>query len=491
MTDVSYGRRLTELAAERPDDVDIIFVERDGTERGASWLELETRANQIARLMEAEGVELGDMVGLALPSCIEHVLVTLAIWKLGATLLPLRYDLPAWEIERLLTLAEPKLLVSDGELDARCPVLSRQDLAGTTALAAEALEDRVSECVNLIASSGSTGRPKLIVSPARGVVAGEPSTALMWGGMRAQALVASPLYHVNGFTYAAPLALEGGRAIVMEKFDAAMAVDLIERHQLNFAVLVPTMLQRIARLETATPERLRSIERIIYGGAKVPEWVIDRWLELIPPEAFTFAYGSSERIGSIIMTGQEWADHRGSTGRPKDCVLSIRDTQGRPLPTGEVGEIFMKPLTDRVMFRYIGAPTPPPTDDGYYTIGDLGSLDSDGYLYVVDRRTDMIITGGANVFPAEVEAALSEHPQVVDQVVVGVPDDEWGQRVHAIIQPLDIANPPSADDLRTFVRERLASYKAPKTFEMVVAAPRSEAGKLNRNALGEQRAFAK
>jgi bile acid-coenzyme A ligase len=148
----------------------------------------------------------------------------------------------------------------------------------------------------------------------------------------------------------------------------------------------------------------------------------------------------------------------------------------------------MKPLTDRLMFRYIGAPTPAPTADGYYSIGDLGSLDDDGYLYIADRRTDLIITGGANVFPAEVEAALSEHPEVVDQVVVGVPDDEWGHRVHAIIQPVDLARPPTADELRNFVRQRLASYKAPKTFEVVAAVPRSEAGKLNRTALGEQRA---
>ncbi len=133
-------------------------------------------------------------------------------------------------------------------------------------------------------------------------------------------------------------------------------------------------------------------------------------------------------------------------------------------------------------------PTPEPTADGFYTIGDVGWLDADGYLYVTDRRKDMIVSGGANVFPAEVENALSEHPAVVDQVVVGVPDDEWGQRVHAILQVADPAHPPTDDELRAFCKERLASYKVPKTFEIVERVPRTEAGKLNRTTLGTERA---
>jgi len=274
----------------------------------------------------------------------------------------------------------------------------------------------------------------------------------------------------------------------MEHFDAQLAVDLIERHGVTFTVMVPTMLQRIARLDVR-PEQLASLRTLIYGGAKVPEWVVDRWLQLIPPSNFVFTYGSSERLGMATMTGEEWAYHRGATGRPVDVTLSIRDDEGHELPPREVGLIHMRPLDpDRRIFRYIGVPTPEPTADGYYTIGDLGSVDEEGYLYVADRRTDMIITGGANVFPAEVETALSEHPAVADQVVVPVPDDEWGQRVHAIIQPLDPANPPTAEELRDFCKARLAAYKAPKTYEFVERVPRTEAGKLNRTQLGEVRA---
>ncbi len=487
--EVSYGWRLTEIAAERPDDVDLIVVDRDGNERGVTWSELETRANQISRALQAHGVGKDDVVGLALPSCVEHVLVTIAIWKLGATLLPLRHDLPDWEMQRMLALAEPKVLVSD-QHEASCSVLTRADLAATSTLPDDALPDTVSECINLVASSGSTGFPKLIVTPARGVVNSDPAVGSTRGDIPMVVLVLSPLYHVNGFAFAAPTMLEGGRVVILEKFDAERAVELIERHQISFTVMVPTMLQRIARLPNLQREQLASLQRVVYGGARVPDWVVERWLELVDPSVFVFSYGSSERLGLVMMNGEEWAAHPGATGKPVDVELSIRDAEGTPLPPGEVGEIFMRPLGPRRLFEYIGMPTPEPTADGFYTIGDVGSLDDDGYLYVTDRRTDMIVSGGANVFPAEVENALSEHPDVVDQVVVGVPDDEWGQRVHAILQVTDRAHPPADDMLRAFCKERIASYKVPKTFEIVERVPRTEAGKLNRTDLGSRRADA-
>ncbi|MBM3658323.1 MAG: AMP-binding protein [Actinobacteria bacterium] len=485
--EVSYGRRLTEIAAERPDAVDLIVVDREGNERAVTWRELETRANQIARALAARGVQSDDIVALALPSCVEHVFVTVAIWKLGATLLPLRHDLPAWEMDRMLALATPRVLVSD-QHTAGCQVLTRADLAATDDLPGHALPDAVSDCVNLVASSGSTGFPKLIVTPSRGVVGGDAQQGSTKGVGPMRVLVLSPLYHVNGFAFAAPAMLEGGHVVILEKFDASRAVDLIRKHQITFTVMVPTMLQRVARLADLEPSDFASLHRIVYGGAKVPDWVVERWLALVDPSVFVFTYGSSEKVGLVMMTGAEWPSHPGAAGLPFDCELSIRDEAGTELPPGEIGEIHMRPTGPRRMFEYIGVPTPEPSADGYYTIGDVGWLDEDGYLYVTDRRTDMIVSGGANVFPAEVENALSEHPAVVDQVVVGVPDDEWGQRVHAILQVVDPHHPPTDDELRAFCKERLASYKTPKTFEVVERVPRTEAGKLNRNTLGTSRA---
>lgn len=480
----SYGLRLTKIAASRPDESHLTIVAQDKVETRVSWRTLETRANQIARHFQRLGVGEGSIVALALPSCAEHVMCTLAVWKLGATLLPLRHDQPDWEMQRMLTLAAPALMVSDAHT-ARCPVLSLVDIASTGALPITPLEDRTSEILYLGASSGSTGQPKLIEVPFRGVVAADHQAQYLGADKTGTALVTSPLYHVNGFQFASPQLLEGSRVVIMTRFDAALAVDLIERHRVTFCVMVPTMLQRIARLPDLRVEQFASLRGIVVGGAKTAEWIVDRWMTLVEPGVFSFAYGSTERLGAVVMSGDEWLTHRGAAGRPQDVELSIRDSDGCELPLGEIGDIYMRPVDPtRRMFRYLGAPTPAATADGYRTLGDLGWLDDDGYLFIADRRTDMIISGGANVFPAEVEAALSEHPAVADQVVVPVVDADWGHRVHAIVQPVDATQPPSVDELRTFCKARLAAYKVPKSFEFVTRVPRTEAGKLNRTALG-------
>jgi bile acid-coenzyme A ligase len=168
--------------------------------------------------------------------------------------------------------------------------------------------------------------------------------------------------------------------------------------------------------------------------------------------------------------------------------MKILDETGHELQDGEVGEVFMRPIDGRApSFEYIGAPDARSTPDGFKSISDLGWIDKDGFLYISDRRVDLIVTGGANVYPAEVEAALSDHPGLADVAVIGVPDEEWGRRVHAVVQSADVAMPPSALELDAHCRERLASYKAPKTYEFVDELPRNEAGKIRRSALVAER----
>lgn len=484
-SEISYGTRLTQLAGERGDAADLVLARTDGSEVMVSWNELEGRANQIARYLAERGVEEGGIVAIALPSCVEHVLATFATWKLGATVLPLRSDLPDWEVDRLLGLAGAAAVISDHPLSTTAAV-TLDDLTATAEREDGPLPDRTSECTGMIATSGSTGRPKLIVVPARGVLGGDQQTRLIATAEPPATLITSPLYHVNGFAFAAPGLLEGGRVVLMERFDAERAVELIERHRITYLVMVPTMLQRIARLPDVDPQQFTSIQRVIYGGSTIPEWVVDRWLELVAPERFVFTYGMSERIGLVSMTGADWADHRGSTGRPVDNELRILDDTGNEVPDGQVGEIFMRPLDGPPRFRYIGSAMPTPTADGFHSVGDMGWV-ADGYLSIADRRQDMIISGGANVFPAEVESVLSEHPDVVDQVVIGLPDAEWGRQVHAIIQPADGAVPPSADELRDHCRQRLAAYKVPKSFEVIDRVPRTAAGKINRTVLADER----
>jgi bile acid-coenzyme A ligase len=366
------------------------------------------------------------------------------------------------------------------------------DLAATVDRDASPLPDVVPMPAQGIASSGSTGRPKIIVNslPGEGIpsqIVAMPSQFNELPDDLPQ-LIPAPLYHTNGFRIAHAQLFTDQLIVVMERFDAARAVDLIERYRLTCFSAVPTMLQRIARLPGIETRDLSSIAYVMQGGASTPDWVVEAWLDLIGDEQFFMSYGSSEGVGLALLRGDEWRTHRGSTGRGYRAEIKILDSEGRELPHGELGEIYMRHEEPGRRFEYLGADTPLPTADGFTTIGDLGWLDGDGYLYVADRRTDMIVTGGANVFPAEVEAALSEHPDVADVVVVGVADPEWGRRVHAIVEPTDWSAPPSRDELDAYVRARLTAYKVPKTYEYLERLPRTDAGKLNRNALAAERA---
>jgi bile acid-coenzyme A ligase len=485
---VSYGRQITLMAAKHPQRVAIIHAAADGSEREVLWRELEARSNQVARLLESRGVGQGSMVAVALTNSPEHFYSTIGAWKLGATVLPMRWDLPQWERDRLLRLAEAKVVVADWS-DGPPNMVSPAQLRASTGLDSTPLPDRIPDPANGIASSGSTGSPKLIMAAAPGVV-----NALALAGMKQYMklpdevthLVISPLYHINGFTSHYGLH-EGQKLVLMEKFDPARAVDLIERHKVQYSVMVPIMLQRIARVPGVGQRDFSSIVAILYGAAPLPGWVARAWFDLIGPEKFFIAYGGSERIGQTVATGVEWLAHEGTVGRAVASELKILDADGNELPAGEVGDIFMKSQVAARMFDYRGATPPKTTPDGFSTFGDLGWVDKDGYLFIADRRVDLIKSGGVNVFPAEVETALSEHPALGDVVVIGVPDPEWGKRVHAIVEASDPASPPSEAQLREWCKERLSPHKVPKTFEFLTRLPRTAAGKVNRGALAKER----
>jgi bile acid-coenzyme A ligase len=300
-------------------------------------------------------------------------------------------------------------------------------------------------------------------------------------------LVLAPMYHVNAFVTLHNL-LAGDRIVVLERFDAAVAVDVIERHRVTTFTATPTMLQRIADLPGVDDRDLSSIEWILQGAAPMPPSLVHRWADLIGAKRIVMAYGMTEAIGVTALTGDEWMAHEGSVGRGlRGTEVRILDEAGDDLPPGEVGSIFMRSPAYGGS-DYLGdAPQPQETDDGFRTVGDVGHLDDDGYLYVADRRVDMIVTGGANVFPAQVEHALIDHPKIADVVVVGLRDDAWGRRVHAIIEPADPADPPGADEVIAYAKARLAAYKVPKTVELVDAMPRSAATKVNRGRLVEAR----
>ncbi|MGW1028560.1 class I adenylate-forming enzyme family protein [Streptomyces sp. NPDC002577] len=479
---ISNARRIQELAELDPGTTVLRHIGVDGRELTFTWPELDRRSGQLAGALCARGLGLGDRLGLALHNSPQFVWGVFAAWKLGAVPVPVRWDVPDWELKRLLEVIEPRVHMTADD---------RPWIEATAGLDVPDLPDAVSPHVNGICSSGSTGTPKVIVSEQPAVHNALFSRPLMeaWAPVpRPQTiLVLAPMYHANGFATLYSM-LAGDRLVVLEKFDAARVVDAIERHRVSTFTATPTMLQRIADLPGIDARDLSSLQWIVQGAAPMPPSLVHRWAGLIGAERIVMAYGMTEGLGLTALRGDEWMTHQGSVGRGlRGTELRILDPAGSPVPPGEIGDIYLRSPAYHG-YRYLGdAPRLRNTDDGFQTAGDVGYLDDEGYLYLVDRRVDIIITGGANVFPAEVEAALIDHPRIADVVVIGLRDAEWGRRVHAVIEPADRGAPPTHEEVVAYAKSRLAPYKVPKTTEIVDSIPRSAATKVNRGALVKAR----
>ena len=451
--------------------------------------ELERRTNRLARAYDELGVKQDDLVTIALPNSIEFYEAAIAAWKLGATPQPISARLPKRERDAIVELADPALVVGveDGEHPGRATVPA--GFEPEAGLPDEPiLPDRVATSYKAPTSGGSTGRPKIIVSAERGEHDPDASRGF---GMRSDGvhLVPGPLYHNAPFQFSTRALFSGNHLVVMTRFDASDALRLIEEHRIDWALVVPTMMSRIWRLpeDERLARDVSSLNGILHLAAPCPPWVKQAWIEWLGPEKVWELYAGTEAQGVTIISGQEWLDHRGSVGKPVGSEMQIRDVDGNLLPAGEVGEIWMRPLEGRRTYRYMGADARR-DDDGWETLGDMGSMDADGYLYIADRRTDLILQGGANIYPAEVEAALDEHPSVLSCAVIGLPDEDLGHRVHAVVQFVPGAE-VTDDDLRRFLTERLVSYKIPRAFERVDEPVRDDAGKVRRSGLVADRSL--
>ena len=498
MPRVSYGRALGFHAERHPDRDAVVFEgdvqaplgrgQRGRSPRGVqqrSFGDLDRRANRLARVYAGLGVGRGDLVTIALPNGIEFFEACLAVWRLGATPQPVSARLPALERRAIVDLADPPLVVGapPGEHEDRTALPPGFEPDPT--VEDRPLPDVTPERARAMTSGGSTGRPKLIVERTRA----ECDPEVVEGGMRVGGvtLVPGPLYHAGPFMTSWQTLLSGGTVVLLPRFDPERSLDAIERHRVEWVLFVPTMMQRIWRLPEEVRERydLSSLRRVMCTGAPSPPWLKRAWIEWLGPERIWEAYGGTERIAGTMISGEEWLTHPGSVGRPTGGRrIRILDEEGKECPPGTVGEVYMMPPGGRgSTYHYVGSEARS-TEDGWETLGDLGYVDEDGYLYLVDRKTDMIVTGGANVYPAEVEAALDAHPAVRSSAVIGLPDEDLGQRVHAIV---DAPDGVEEEALREHVAERLVRYKIPRSFELVDAPLRDDAGKVRRQALRQER----
>jgi bile acid-coenzyme A ligase len=474
---MSIGRALTWHAEQDPDRPSVTDARGGVTRR-----ELDLRSNQLARAYADLGVRRGDLVTIGLPNCVEYFIACAAMWKLGATPQPVSAKLPAAELAAIVDLADPSLLVGlDQPGRASVP-------AGFDAGSYDdgPLPDAIAPTWKAPTSGGSTGRPKLILSGNPGEV--DPTVAqvpyIPRDGVQ---LVPGPLYHNGPFIYSMRGLFSGQSLVVMERFDAERTLELVQEHRVTWMLLVPTMMQRIWRLpeDVRTAYDVSSLEMVLHLGAPCPPWLKQVWIDWLGPERVVEIYAGTESQGVTVIDGREWLSRPGSVGRPVlGSRFRILDEAGNDVPAGTTGEIFMMPAGGPgSSYRYIGAE--PRSVEGWESLGDLGHLDEDGYLYLADRSADLILSGGANVYPAEVEAALDAHPAVRSSAVFGLPDEDLGERVHAIVDVADAE--VSSEELLAHVGQRLVRYKVPRSVEIVREPLRDDAGKMRRSALRSAR----
>jgi bile acid-coenzyme A ligase len=475
MAMISYARRLTDLAQQDPDRPAVTCGDVSLTRR-----QLESAANRMGRVLADLGVGVGDMVTIALPNSTDWYVAACACWKIGAIPQPVSAKLPARELEAILELADPKAVIGvpteSAGGRAALPVGYQPDPSIDDA----PLPDVVSPSWKAPTSGGSTGRPKLIVS-------GDPAeldedAAPAFGSRDGCMVMPGPLYHNGPVVWSCVALLGGSHVVVLPRFDAEATLAAIDRYKADVVYLVPTMMKRIWGLpeETRLSYDMSSLRQIWHLAEPCPEWLKQVWIDWVGPERIYELYAGTEAQAATIITGTDWLAHRGSVGRPADGTIMICDVEGNEVPVGEMGEVWMRSLRDRPTYRYVGAEARR-REGGWESLGDMGRLDEDGYLYLGDRMQDMILSGGANIYPAEVEAAIQEHPAVHSCAVIGLPDEDLGHTIHAIVEADEAVLP--REELLAFLGERLARYKVPRSIEYTAESIRDDAGKVRRSAL--------
>ncbi|WP_326565602.1 long-chain fatty acid--CoA ligase [Amycolatopsis rhabdoformis] len=470
--------------------------------------ELLTRVDALAAGLADLGLGRGDVVALLLYNHLEFLEAVFAVNRVGAAFLPLNYRLSPEEWRYILEHSGSVALLTEPEFQSAVdglplPGLKHRLLLGGDAPGWTAYEDLVTanlgrtvepasvgadDLQRLMYTSGTTSRPKG-VQITHGNLVWKNLGHLVEFGITAEdvTLVCGPLYHVGGFDLPGVGTLHvGGSLIVLRKFDAAEVVATIERERPSNIWLAPSMMNAILQLPDLRERDLSSIRFIIGGGEKMPVPLVEKILTAFPKAWFSDAYGLTETVsGDTFNDPEHMLAKVGSVGRPVvHLEVRIVDESGAPLPTGELGEIALRGPKVSIGYWRDDAATAKAFRDGWFHTGDVGRLDADGYLYVEDRKKDMIVSGGENIATPEVERVLYEHPDVVEAAVVGMGHPRWGEVPQAFVV-LRAGAARDRDGLLAFCRERLAKFKVPADLVFLDELPRTPSGKvLKRNLRG-------
>ena len=478
-----------------------------------TYQQLNDRSTQFARALRERGLKDGDHIAILMENNRAFLEITWAAQRSGLYYTAINRQLRADEVQYVLDdCGAVALVASESVAEAVAGLdLSRVPIRVCAAGVLTGFEhyDDIVEATSqvplegeregreMLYSSGTTGRPKGIRKPLPGTAFGDPSSApvQITQGMLAHSsqgevvyLSPAPLYHGSPLVFSMSWQRAGATVIVMETFDPKRCLELIERHRVTDAQFVPTMFVRMLRLPDSVREQfdLSSLRSVMHSAAPCPVAVKQQMLDWWGPIIHEY-YSGTEDVGATSISAQEWLAHPGSVGRPLQKCHIVGD-DGEELPAGQAGVVYFEGGRP---FEYHNDPekTLSVTEShGWRTIGDMGYLDDEGYLFLTDRKAHMIISGGVNIYPQETEDLLASHPLLADVAVIGVPDEEMGESVKAVVQLADsaLASPETEERLLAHCRAHLASYKCPRSVDFVDDLPRDPNGKLYKRRLREQ-----
>ncbi len=470
-----------------------------------TFAELDGRANQVVRALRRAGVQPGDGVALMCRNRVEWAEVWAACMRAGLYLTPVNWHLTADETAYVVDDCEAVAFVADAAHAAEAaaaavaaprlrlrwavggPIDGFADYEATVGAEDAAPLPSAEPGAVMMYTSGTTGRPKG-VRRARRPLALNPRAGYDDGGVN---LCTGPLYHGGPFVVSLVDPLSNGATVVLtDRFDPAETLALIERHRVTHTHMVPTMFHRLLALPEDVRRRhdLSSLRRVVHGAAPCPRWVKEAMIAWWGPVLHEY-YSATEGFGCIVDS-ETWLQRPGTVGRPEpEGQVVVGDDDAVPHPPGTVGTVWLRALPgQRFDYYKDGEKTARTWRGEYFTLGDVGWMDEDGYLYLTDRSVDLVISGGVNVYPSEVDGVLLAHPAVADVATIGVPDEEWGERVLAVVQlrPELSDGPEIRAELMAYAREHLAGYKRPRAVDVVDALPRQENGKVYKRRLREE-----
>jgi long-chain acyl-CoA synthetase len=501
------GMALSLWATAKPGDPAIISDLGDRT-----FAELNGRANQLARALRRRGAVPGDAVAMLCSNRPEFAEVLAGCQRAGLRLTPVNWHLTPEEAGYIFDDCEAKVVVGEARFADRVQAAADRAPSATVRLsvggAVEGFEPYESATAveddsdiddptiggTMLYTSGTTGRPKGVRRPPGAALAGATQTQSLLAAARAGAkrpsmhLCTGPLYHAAplAFSLSVPF-FQGMGVVLMDGWDAEETLRLIERHRITHTHMVPTMFHRLLSLPepVRTSYDVSSLRYVIHGAAPCPVAVKRAMIDWLGPIVVEY-YAATEGTGTFV-SAEDWLARPGTVGKPATADhVRILDNEGGNLPPGEVGTIYLK-APEGARFTYYKHPEKTATaySGDYFTLGDVGYLDADGYLYLTDRSADVIISGGVNIYPAETEAVLITHPAVGDVAVIGVPNTEWGEEVKAVVelQPGVVGTDELASELISWCRQRQAGFKCPRTVDFTGELPRQDNGKLYKRSL--------